>query len=59
MPVLARHWKTSLALENLPVVESVFEIHCWGLPGDAVVKGAVLQCQLCHQSPWVRAQALS
>ena len=30
-----------------------------GLPGGAVVKGAVLQRQLCHQSPWVRAQALS
>ena len=27
-----------------------------GLSGGAVVKGAVL---LCHQSPWVRAQALS
>ena len=30
-----------------------------GLPGGAVVKGAVLQRQLCHQRPWVRAQALS
>ena len=30
-----------------------------GLPGGAVVKGAVLQRQLCHQSPWVCAQALS
>ena len=24
------------------------------LPGGAVVKGAVLQHQLCHQRPWVR-----
>ena len=32
-------------------------LHC--LPGGAVVKGAVLQRQLCHQRPWVCAQALS
>jgi hypothetical protein len=30
-----------------------------GLPGGAVVKGAVLQRQLCHQRLWVGAQALS
>ena len=30
-----------------------------GLLGGAVVKGAVLQLQLCHQRLWVRAQALS
>ena len=33
--------------------------HQIGLPGGAVVKGAVLQCQLCHQRLWVGAQALS
>ena len=33
--------------------------HSEGLPGGAVVKGAVLQRQLCHQRLWVRAQALS
>ena len=30
-----------------------------GLPGVAVVKGAVLQRQLYHQRLWVRTQALS
>jgi hypothetical protein len=29
-----------------------------GLSGGAVIKGAVLQRQLCHQRLWVRAQAL-
>ena len=39
------------------VGSSMLESYEVGLPGGAV--GAVLQRQLCHQSPWVRAQALS
>ena len=32
-------------------VETHQKVLGWGLPGGAVVKGAVLQRQLCHQSP--------
>ena len=45
-------WKAWPAVEKCLLKFSI-------IPGGAVVKGAVLQRQLCHQSPWVRAQALS
>jgi hypothetical protein len=41
------------------LVAVVYEEVCGGLPGGAVVKGAVLQRQLCTQRPWVCTQALS
>jgi hypothetical protein len=40
------------------VSASELNCHDQGLPGGAVVKGAVLQRQLCHQRLWVGAQAL-
>ena len=61
--VVLLHLYQCFVSNALKVLDVICDVHqkslSSGLPGGAVVKGAVLQRQLCHQSPWVRAQALS